>query len=100
MNEAVLLRNQTDADGKTFTTKLMYTQLSRKFGAFRPYFRFQDVRSPEGDPVNAFIGQYEGPSVGLRYDFSSYAAAKAQYNRIYQDSWILNGFNIQVAFTF
>jgi hypothetical protein len=78
----------------------MYTQLSRRFGSVRPYVRFQNVRSPIGDPVNAFIGRYEGPSVGVRYDITTYAALKAQYNRLYQDGPTTNGLDIQVAFTF
>jgi hypothetical protein len=58
------------------------------------------VTSPAGDPVNIFTGKYAGPSVGLRYDISSYVAAKAQYNRIYQDGPTANGLDFQVAFTF
>jgi hypothetical protein len=100
MNEAVRLRNTIDASGQTFDSKLMYTQLSRRFGPVRPYVRFQNVSSPAGDPVNIFIGKYEGPSVGLRYDLTTYAALKAQYNRLYQDGPTTNGLDIQVAFTF
>jgi hypothetical protein len=100
MNEVVLLRNEMDADGQRFESKLMYSQLSRRFGPVRPYVRFQDVRSPVGDPVNVFIGKYEGPSIGVRYNITTYAALKAQGNRLYQDGPTTNGLDIQVAFTF
>jgi hypothetical protein len=100
MNEAVLLRNAIDANGLSFDSKLMYSQLARSFGPIRPYVRFQSVRSPAGDPVNAFIGKYEGPSVGVRYNIATYAALKAQYNRLYQNGPTTNGLDIQVAFTF
>jgi hypothetical protein len=100
MNEVVLLRNEIDANGQSFDSKLMYSQLSRRFGSVRPYVRFQNVRSPVGDPVNAFIGKYEGPSVGVRYNITTYAALKAQCNRLYQNGPTTNGLDIQVAFTF
>lgn len=100
MNEAVRLRNEIDASGQIFNSTLMYTQLSRKLGPVRPYVRFQDVRSPTGDPVNIFIGKYEGPSVGVRYNITTYAALKIQYNRLYQVGPTTNGLDIQAAFTF
>ncbi len=37
MNEGVLLSNRIENGGRTFNTPLAYTQLSRKFGAWRPY---------------------------------------------------------------
>ncbi len=77
MNEAVFLRNTITGTGQVFDSKLMYTQLSRKFGPLRPFIRAQYVRSPIGDPVNAFIGKYAGPSIGLRYDISAFVAIKA-----------------------
>jgi hypothetical protein len=100
LNEAAFLRNEMDADGRRFASTLMYTQLARKVGTFHPYARFQYVNSPEGDPVNVFIGTYKGPSLGLRYDISSYVAVKAQYNRLYTDGPTANGLGFQVAFTF
>jgi hypothetical protein len=100
LGEAVFLQNEIDATGQRFDSKLTYAQVSRKFGAVHPYVRVQYVTSPAGDPVNIFTGKYEGPSVGLRYDISSYVAAKAQYNRIYQDGPTANGLDFQVAFTF
>ena len=68
---------------------------------WRPYFRYQYVNSPAGDPVNLYTGRYMGPSVGLRYDFADYAAFKLQYNRLEQRAVAAsNGLDAQIAFTF
>ena len=101
LNEAVLLHNKMDGAAKSFNSPLSYAQISRKFGVYRPYFRFQYVNVPNNDPVNIFTGRYDGPSVGLRMDFTEYAALKAQFNRIYQRSaQPQNGLDLQVSFTF
>ncbi|HWT87638.1 MAG TPA: hypothetical protein VN454_02470 [Candidatus Angelobacter sp.] len=101
LNEAVLIHNKMDGAAKGFNSPLSYAQISRKFGVYRPYFRFQYVNVPNNDPVNIFTGRYEGPSVGLRMDFTEYAALKAQFNRIYQRAiQPQNGLDLQVSFTF
>ncbi len=100
-NEGVLLTNRIENGGRTFNTPLAYTQLSRKFGAWRPYFRYQYVNSPANDPINIYTGRYMGPSVGIRYDFADYAAFKLQYNRLDQRGVPAgNGLDAQIAFTF
>ncbi len=101
MTEGVLLTNRIDGQTKLYNTPLTYGQISRKFGDYRPYFRYQYVESPTQDPVNIYTGRYAGPSLGLRMDFTEYAALKIQYNRLYQFNvkpW--NGLDGQVAFTF
>jgi hypothetical protein len=101
MNEAVLITNKVANTDLVYHTPLMYTQLSRAFGRYRPYFRYQYVNSPSDDPVNVFTGRYQGPSAGVRMDFTNYVALKVQYNRLYQrvvEPW--NGLDLQAAFTF
>jgi hypothetical protein len=101
LNEAVLIHNKIDGLPNTFNSPLAYTQVSRKFGSYRPYFRFQYLNVPANDPVNIYTGRYDGPSVGLRMDFTEYAALKVQYNRLYQRAVDPgNGVDLQVAFTF
>jgi hypothetical protein len=101
MNEAVWLHQQVTEGGRSFNSPLAYTQVAYRFGKYRPYFRFQEVNIPNNDPVTAFTGRYEGPSVGMRMDFFTYAALKAQYNRVFlRDSAAQNGFELQMAFTF
>ena len=101
LNEFALQRGRSIGSGVTFNTPLGYTQISRKFGKYRPYLRWQEVNVPSGDPLFASVGRYEGPSLGLRMDFTDYAALKVQYNRLYtRDALPKNGVDTQVAFTF
>ena len=101
LNEAVLLRHQLPDGGRSWNSPMGYTQISRAFGIYRPYFRFQEVNIPNNDPASPFVGRYEGPSVGMRFDFFTYAALKLQYNRVYlRNQPTENGFETQVAFTF
>ena len=101
LNEFQVQRDHSIGSLITYHTPLGYTQVSRKFGKYRPYFRWQEVNVPAGDPLYGTVGRYEGPSVGLRMDFTGYAALKVQYNRIYtRDPQPLNGLDNQVSFTF
>jgi hypothetical protein len=101
LNEAVLLQHQLPNGGRSYNSPLGYTQISRTFGIYRPYFRFQEVNVPNDDSAAPFTGRYEGPSAGIRVDFFTYAALKLQYNRVYlRDAAAQNGFETQLAFTF
>jgi hypothetical protein len=54
-----------------------------------------------GDPVNILQGLFYGPSVGIRVDYTEYAAFKLQYNRLWTSNpLVANGLNAQIAFTF
>jgi hypothetical protein len=101
LNEAVLLTNQLSGTSLTYRSPMAYTQISRKFGIYRPYFRYQYVNDRVGDPVNILQGLFYGPSVGIRVDYSEYAAFKLQYNRLWTNNpLVANGLNAQIAFTF
>jgi hypothetical protein len=101
LNELQVQRDRAEGSGKTFNTPLGYTQISRKFGKYRPYFRWQEVNVPSGDPLYSAVGRYEGPSAGLRFDFTDFSAFKIQYNRVYtRTSAPQNGVDGQVAFAF
>jgi hypothetical protein len=100
LNEAVLLTNKEDGVAAPFRTPLMYTQLARSFGKYKPYFRYQYVNSPGNDPINVYTDRYQGPSVGVRWDFSDFAAFKLQYNRLDQRMATSNSINAQMGFTF
>lgn len=100
MNEAVLLHHQIP-NGRSYNSPLSYTQLAYRIGKYHPYFRFQENNIPNNDPVAQFTGRYEGPSVGLRMDYFTYAALKLQFNRIYlRNASAQNGLELQMAFTF
>jgi hypothetical protein len=101
--------------GPVSNTDAFYTQISRRFKALRPYFRYQYFNAPSNDPVyqyssgndyaplgvSTFIGRINGPSAGIRYDFTDYSALKIQYDRFsLRDLPTENGLTAQVAFTF
>jgi len=87
--------------GRTFNTSGFYTQVSRKFEKARPFFRYQYVNAAAGEPILGDVGRRNGPSVGLRYDVSEFAAFKAQYDRTGRRGLEpFNGLTLQLAFTF
>jgi hypothetical protein len=99
LNEGVVVRHAVS--DRVFNTPGFYTQFSRRFGNARPYFRYQYVNVPGDDPIFPDVGRRNGPSLGLRYDVSDFAAFKAQYDRTQRrrlDS--INELILQLAFTF
>lgn len=114
LNEGVLVRH-VEPTGPIFRTSCFYTQASRAFGQWRPYFRYQYFNAPSNDPVyifasanqyapfsdTGFVGRLNGTTVGVRYDFSEHSAIKLQYDRFdLRGIGPVNGLNSQVAFTF
>jgi hypothetical protein len=101
-NEAVLIRNQADGQSRVLDTPGFYSQLARRLAKnYWPYFRYQYVNVPKADLVNPAVGRQDGPSAGIRWDFTNYAALKLQYNRVYQRGVeTKNGLDTQLAFTF
>jgi hypothetical protein len=114
LNEAAFVRH-SEASGELAETSAFYTQFSRRFRAYRPYFRYQYFNAPSDDPVyinaspntdvplniTTFVGRFNGPSLGVRWDFTEHSALKFQYDRFSLrglDSE--NGLTSQVAFTF
>jgi hypothetical protein len=101
LNEGVLIRHASGA--RSFYTPAFYTQFARRFGDARPYFRYQYINAPDDDPIfrPLDVGRRNGPSLGLRYDVSEFAAFKMQFDRTLRrrkeahDELIL-----QLAFTF
>lgn len=115
LNEGVLVRD-AETGGPIFHTGAFYSQFSRAFHAFRPYFRYQYFNANDGDPVYAyvtspneyaplsvtgFIGRLNGPSAGVRWDFTEHSALKLQYDRYsFRGLDTENGLTSQFAFTF
>jgi hypothetical protein len=101
LNEAVVLSNHLIGTSEPFRSPMAYVQAARKFGIYKPYFRYQYVSDSAKDPVNLLKGIYYGPSVGLRVDFTEYAAFKLQFNHLFESDQLAgNGLDTQVAFTF
>lgn len=100
LNEALVVRNSQGRD-ESFHTPSFYTQISHQWGKARPYFRYQYLNVPKSDPLFSSVGRVNGPSFGLRYDVSEFAALKGQYDRTAgRESASTNGLTLQLAFTF
>jgi hypothetical protein len=99
LNEAVFVRHTLN--NRVFQTPGFYTQVSRRFGNARPYFRYQYVNVPNDDPIYPDVRRRNGPSLGLRYDINDFAAFKAQYDRTQRRRLsTLDELILQLAFTF
>jgi len=101
LNEALLIRHAIDHSSRVFNTPGFYTQLSRRWGSYRPYFRYQYVNESDSEPVFPAVGRRQGPSVGLRFDASESVALKLQYDRTelrHQPGY--NSLALQLGFTF
>ena len=101
LNEALVIRHAPFGSAHVFETPGFYTQISKQFGSYRPYFRYQYINESDSEPVFPNIGLRHGPSVGLRYDASESVAVKLQYDytRLRQQEAI-NSLALQVGFTF
>ena len=75
LNEVLDIRHSlNDGVGHVFHTPGAYSQISRQFHSVRPYFRYEYLRAHDNDPLFSDVGRRNGPIVGVRYDFSEYAA--------------------------
>jgi hypothetical protein len=107
LNEAMDLRH-TLPNGQAFHTTGFYSQISKAFGKYRPYFVYSYVNAPLNDPILGnpaevpVVGRVNGPSSGLRYDFTPFSAFKIQYQREYANIFNppQNGMAAEFAFTF
>jgi hypothetical protein len=100
LNEALVIRH-TPQGGRMFDTPGWYTQISKRFGSYRPYFRYQYMNAADGEPVFPDIGLRAGPSVGVRYDPTDFVALKLQYDYTsLRAQQAINGLALQAGFTF
>jgi hypothetical protein len=100
LNEALVVRHTPDG-GHTFETPGFYSQISERFGSYRPYFRYQYVNASSNEPIFPDVGLRAGPSVGVRYDASESVALKLQYDfTSLRDQRAVQGAQAQIGFTF
>ena len=84
----------------------IYGQLAYRLGGkafkFKPYLRAETVDVDDDDPLLGGLGlDYDGVTAGVRWDFSNYAALKAEVRREeFDNSGSRNGFWLQLAFVF
>jgi hypothetical protein len=78
-----------------------YSQISKQFGAYRPYFRYQYVNAPNNEPIFPDVQLRAGPSAGLRFDASESVALKFQYDYTFlRNQPGVNDLELQLGFTF
>jgi len=115
LNEAALIRHSGASDGSpgTFHTPAFYTQISRKFGKYRPYFRYQYMNAGVTEPIfgdpedGTVVGRRNSASLGVRWDFNDHAAWKLQYDYLTRrgsdlvsDRTVRSGSGIATEFSF
>lgn len=101
LTEAVLDRHTLHGESLSFNTPGFYSQISRQFHAYRPYFRYQYINVPDGEPIYPDVALRHGPSAGLRYDASESVALKFQYDYTsLRNQPAVNGLTGQLGFTF
>jgi hypothetical protein len=101
LNEALLDRHAIRGTKNAFNTPGFYTQVSRQFGSYRPYLRYQYVNAANREPVFPDVQLRHGPSAGLRYDASESVALKFQYDYTFlREQPGVNQLALQLGFTF
>ena len=81
LNEAVVLRHTAGMIPVTDNISAFYSQISRRWGNYRPYFRYEYMNVPRMDPLYSSVGLLHGPKTGLRYELSEFTAFKLEYGR-------------------
>jgi hypothetical protein len=101
LNEALVVRHAIFGTSQVFNTPGFYTQISKQFGSYRPYFRYQYVNASDTEPVFPDVRLRQGPSAGIRYDASESVALKLQYDyTALRGQAATNALALQVGFTF
>ena len=101
LNEAVLDRHSVEGTPAVYNTPAFYTQLSRQFGSYRPYMRYQYMNVANTEPIFPDVGLRHGPSLGIRFDASESVALKLQYDYTkLRNQPAVNALALQLGFTF
>jgi len=96
-----VIRHAPRGQTRVFHTPGFYTQISRRFGSYRPYFRYQYVNAAADEPIFSDVGLRHGPSVGLRFEASEAVAFKLQYDHTnLRQRPAIDALTLQFAFTF
>jgi hypothetical protein len=100
LNEAAMIRHSADMMG-TFNTTGFYSEISRRWGLWRPYFRYQLLNAPQTEPIFTMTGRQNGPSAGIRYDVAESVSFKLQFDHLDRRAMSsINTVTLQTAFTF
>lgn len=100
LNEGLMIRH-TPEGMRVFDTPGFYSQISERFGAFRPYLRYQYINANNSEPIFPQVGLRSGPSIGLRFDASDSVALKLQYDYTeLRNQPAASTIGLQMGFTF
>jgi hypothetical protein len=100
LNEGFLIRHAYQQGSTVYNMPAFYSQISKRFGRIRPFFRYQYINANKGS-IFEDVALRQGPSFGARYDFNDFIAFKAQLDHtLRKGREDLNGLHLQVAFTF
>jgi hypothetical protein len=101
LNEALVIRHGLFGQSRVLHTPGGYTQISRRFGSYRPYFRYEYINAPPDEPIFSDVGLRHGPSAGVRFDAADAVAVKFQYDHTIQRAHpAFDALTLQFAFTF
>src|SRR5437016_484931 len=101
LNETMLIRHALNGTSRAFNPPGFYTQLSKRFGSYRPYFRYQYINASSSEPIFPDVRLRAGPSAGLRFDASEAVALKLQYDyTALRKQAGTNSLTLQLGFTF
>lgn len=101
LNEALLDRHAVQGTSAVYNTPGFYSQVSKQFGSYRPYLRYQYVNAANGEPIFPDVQLQTGPSAGVRFDASESVALKFQYDYTFlRDQPGINELELQLGFTF
>ncbi len=104
------VRHRKIATNAPFNSQAFYVQLAYRLPwqdkRWKPYYRFEHIHVPAGEPVfhlpDNVVSNLVGSTVGLRYDISEYAAFKGEYRNTRRQAGEprINGVFLQTCFTF
>ncbi len=99
------VRHTSVGSGEGFNSWAAYAQFAYRLPwlneSFKPYFRYEKTQVNSQDPVFAGFPGLRAAIVGLRYDFTLFAAFKAEYQRRRSPGTEpYNAGIMQLAFTF
>lgn len=102
LSEAYLIRHDLH-HGPEYYSPAAFVQIARKFNTITPYVRFSYFDGAGADPIYRILelsGAHYGPGAGVRWEFATFAAFKAQYDLMVDRGVVSNLLTLQVAFTF
>jgi hypothetical protein len=100
LSEGFLIRHAFEHSDVKCNMPAFYSQISKKFGALRPFVRYQYVNA-NGNSIFEDVLLRHGPSFGVRYEINENMAFKTQLDHtLRKGKGDLNGLHMQLAVTF